>query len=321
MPHRISATRHRVRPHQQRAFEPNRSLEMTPEFLTAAVEHIRARGLSFVSMDEALARMTADDHTRFAAITFDDGYNDTIDYALPILEKHSIPATVFITTGFASRDASPWWLILGEALRRSNIVPDMALAGNWALVADTAHRKQLAFDRLRTLFMRSDPDTTRATVHDILLQAGINSTHICADACMDWNTITTLAKHPLITIGAHTVSHPILARCASTQVMRELARSRAEIENQINKPVRHLAYPNGDNASGGPREFNMAQALGFASAATTRPGLVYDVHKRWKTALPRVSLNGFFQNIERLDKMLSGVPFLIKNLGARLDIS
>lgn len=312
---------HRVRPHRQRPFEPNRSLEITPDFLSSAIEHMQSRGLTFVSMDEALSRIMTHDRTHFAALTFDDGYRDTLEYALPILEKYGVPATVFVTTGFAHRDVTPWWLLIEEALQATQALSVLDASGTIGFATLSALQKQMAFDHLRARFMNSDPEITRSTLQSIVTQTEINPQHICSDACMDWKEIATLARHPLVTIGAHTVSHPVLTRCASAQVVRELARSRAEIENQINKPVRHLAYPNGDPASAGPREFNLAQAMGFASAATTRPGLIYDVHAQWKTALPRVSLNGFFQNIERLDTMLSGVPFLLKNLGARLDIS
>ncbi len=311
---------HRVRPLQNQAFRPNLGLEITPAFLDAAIEHTKSRNLIFVSMDEALARLSARDGQNFAVLTLDDGYRDTVEHALPILQKHGVPATVFVTSGFADRSAAVWWLTLEEAIRRapSVLFPDLDRITGFA--TDTPRRKQSAFEQIRALVTQHSPEAMRSAVFDIAMQAGISPNDICEDACLNWNEISALAKHPLITIGAHTVSHPVLARCNPTEAMIEMARSRAAIEEQINSPVRHLAYPNGDTGSAGPREFSMAKALGFASAVTTRPGLIYTAHDQWMTALPRVSLNGFFQRIEQLDTMLTGAPFLLRNFGARLNV-
>ena len=312
---------HRVRPYRDQAFQPNLGLEITPEFLEATIEHTRSRGLSFVSMDEALARLSARDRENFAVLTFDDGYRDMVEHALPILQKHHIPATVFVTSGFAARSASVWWLTLEEAIRKA---PSIAFPNPERFIGfatDTPRKKQSTYEHFRSLIVQQPPELMRAILIELAIQAGINPLAICEEACLDWKEVADLAKHPLVTIGAHTVSHPVLARCNPTEAMIEMARSRLAIEECIDKPVRHFAYPNGDPASAGPREFSMAKALGFASATTTRPGLVYGVHDQWTTALPRVSLNGFFQSLEQLDTMLTGAPFLLRNFGARLNVS
>jgi peptidoglycan/xylan/chitin deacetylase (PgdA/CDA1 family) len=312
---------HRVRPYRAQCFRPNHGLEITPEFLEATIEHTQSRGLDFVSLDEALARLSARDRENFAVLTFDDGYRDTVEHAVPIIEKYRVPATIFVTSGFADRSAPVWWLTLEEAIRH---VPSIAFPDSdrfIGIATDTPKKKLHAFEHFRSLIMQRSPELMRSTILDIARQAGINPTTICEDACLDWNEVSALAKHPLVTIGAHTVSHPVLSHCNPTEAMIEMARSRAAIEEHIDRPVRHFAYPNGDPASAGPREFSMAKAMGFASASTTRPGLVYDVHDQWTTALPRVSLNGFFQSLEQLDTMLTGAPFLLRNFGSRLDVS
>ncbi len=312
---------HRVRPYTEKSFQPNIGLEITPDFLDAAISHTKARGLTFVSMDEALTRLYDKKGDNFAVITLDDGYRDTLEHALPIFQKHQAPATVYVTSGFADQNRPLWWLTLEEAIRSapSILFPDPN--GTVGFATDTPRRKQAAFEQIRTLVVKYPPDLIRETVLDLARQAGIDEIALCRKACLGWSEVADLAKDPLITIGAHTLSHPVLARCDPKDAVIEMARSRATIEEQIGRPVRHIAYPNGDPASAGQREFLMAKALGFASATTTRPGLVYSQHTKWTTALPRVSLNGFFQTIEQLDTMLTGAPFLLRNFGARLNVS
>jgi peptidoglycan/xylan/chitin deacetylase (PgdA/CDA1 family) len=97
-----------------------------------------------------------------------------------------------------------------------------------------------------------------------------------------------------------------------------MAESRREIETRIGLPVRHLSYPVGDPTSAGSREYAVARELGFSSAVTTRPGMLFAEHRDHATALPRVSLNGNWQNLGSLDVLLSGVPFALWNRGRRV---
>ena len=74
------------------------------------------------------------------------------------------------------------------------------------------------------------------------------------------------------------------------------------------RPVSHFAYPFGDPTSAGPREFALAREVGFASAVTTRPGMIFAGHRDHLTALPRVSVNGNWQDAGYFEVLLSGAP-------------
>jgi peptidoglycan/xylan/chitin deacetylase (PgdA/CDA1 family) len=121
---------------------------------------------------------------------------------------------------------------------------------------------------------------------------------------LEWNA------DPSVTIGSHTVSHPILLRHDSTYAACEIKESKSIIESQLGRPVRHLAFPFGDRGSVGPREFLLARDAGYLTAVTTRPGHLWTRHARQLTALPRVSINGNFQSEAAVHALLSGVPFL-----------
>ena len=83
--------------------------------------------------------------------------------------------------------------------------------------------------------------------------------------------------------------------------------------------MHHLAYPFGDRLSAGPREFAIATEHGFRTAVTTRPGTVYGVHGQYMTALPRISINGEFQQERYLRVLMSGVATALWNGFRRVD--
>lgn len=308
---------HHVRPWTPRGFAPNRLLEVEPAFLDAALTRIRALGYDLVSMDEALHRIAAVEGRPFVALTFDDGYVDTQTHALPILEKHAAPFTLYVTTGFAERTARLWWVELEEAIRiRDAIVLDVG-GRRIALPARTDEEKSNAFATLYWMLRAGPEDRLLADIATLAGQAGIEAASIPARLCLDWDGIAALARHPLCTIGVHTLTHPMLAKHDDAFVRHELAESRRLIEMRIGLPARHLAYPVGDPTSAGPRDHALAAELGFASAVTTRPGMIFPAHAEHPTALPRLSVNGNWQSLDALEVLLSGVPFALWNKGRR----
>ena len=99
----------------------------------------------------------------------------------------------------------------------------------------------------------------------------------------------------------------------------EMLRGAARIEEKLGVKPRHFSFPVGDPTSAGRREFEIADAVGFATAVTTRPGVLFPDHGQHLTALPRISVNGEFQGLRYLDVLLSGAPTAIKNRFRRVD--
>jgi hypothetical protein len=98
----VILTLHHVRPARAGAFQPNRSLEISPEFFDTLITEFRRQGLEFISLDEMHRRLTEGRFfDRFVCITFDDGYRDNAEYAYPILRYHQVPFAIFVASDFA----------------------------------------------------------------------------------------------------------------------------------------------------------------------------------------------------------------------------
>lgn len=314
-------TLHHVRPWRETGFAPNRLLEITPDFLDLALGLIRKEGCDLVSLDEALVRLGDFKPDRFfVALTFDDGYRDNLDHAWPILAKHGAPWTLFVAPGFADRTARLWWLELEEAIR---VLPRFELAlpgGGFSARTETDREKQLAFATLYWRLRKGPEAILLSAISELTRQAGIDGAALVERECLPWDTLRSLSGAPGVSIGAHTLSHPMLAKHPQDVARREIVQSKARLEAELSLPIRHFAYPVGDPSSAGPREFALAQEAGFASAVTTRPGHLFEPHARHLHALPRVSLNGHHQSEEAVRALLSGLPFLLWNRGRRVNV-
>ena len=316
---------HHVRPFQPvtPGFTPNRLLEITPEFFEAVIVKVRALGFDLVGMDEAVERMQAaaagKPVRRFAALTFDDGYRDNRDYALPILRRHNAPFTLYVTTGFADGTARLWWLELEETVRRARRLSPGP--GQAAVECVSVADKTRIFNKLYWHFRALPEDAALAAIAELSREQGVDPTSFARDLCLRWDELAEVAREPLCTIGAHTLTHPRLAKHGATRVIEEMSASRSIIAEKLGVTARHFAYPVGDPSSAGPRDFALARHVGFASAVTTRPGMIFPGHAAHLTALPRVSINGNWQDINYVEALLSGAPFALWNLGRRLKVT
>jgi peptidoglycan/xylan/chitin deacetylase (PgdA/CDA1 family) len=148
---------------------------------------------------------------------------------------------------------------------------------------------------------------------------GIDEVAICRDLCMSWDELKPFADDPLIGIGAHSITHCNLAKQTEATASHEMAISRARLEDALQRPVLHLAYPYGDRIAAGRREFALAHAAGFKTAVTTRPGMIFPESADHLTALPRVSLNGNYQDPRILPVLTSGTATAMWNGFRRVD--
>ena len=141
---------------------------------------------------------------KLIALTFDDGYLDNLENALPVLEKYNIPATIYITTGFAAQSLT---------------------------------HPRYKMDRKR--------------LH------------------LNWTEVAKLARHPLIHIGSHTSTHPMLSELSESRARSEIIDSKAELEERIGVEIRDFCYPSGNFTQ---REESIVRQAGYSWAVSVKPG-------------------------------------------------
>ncbi|HLH92142.1 MAG TPA: polysaccharide deacetylase family protein [Xanthobacteraceae bacterium] len=312
---------HHVRPARRGRFQPNAQLEVTPEFLDRVVRRLRRANVDLISLDEMHRRLTARDcGRRFACFTFDDGYRDNKEWAYPILKAAGVPFTIYVATSFADRLGKLWWLALEQVIARNDRFSLIMDGRASHVVCSGLSAKREVFETIYW-WLRGLPSEQMVIdkVSDLAARCGVDLAKICADLCMDWNEIAELARDPLVTIGAHTVNHVMLAKVTDGQARNELKISRDVIAASLGKAPEHLAYPFGDPTTAGPREFRIAAELGFKTAVTTRPGVLFAEHAGHLTALPRISLNGMFQDTRYIPVLMSGAATAIWNGFKKVD--
>lgn len=229
-----------------------------------------ASWFNVLPLDKAVARLQAGTlPARAACITFDDGYADNHHVALPILQRHGLTATFFIATGFLD-GGRMWNDTIIESIRGSR-VPVLDLSslglGRHALRSIDDRRAAIAalIDQIKYL-----PAQERITMTEQI--AHLARVQLPHDLMMTSDEVKAMRRAGM-QIGAHTLSHPILARLTDEQVRQEIQGSKSFLEQLLNERVGLFAYPNGKSGEDyTPQSVDVVRSLGFDAAVSTRWG-------------------------------------------------
>ncbi|VAW20355.1 hypothetical protein MNBD_ALPHA12-2292 [hydrothermal vent metagenome] len=304
-------TLHRIVPAPPPDFSPNAILQITPLFLEYVILRVRELGLEIVSLDEAIERIKAPQTPKkFVVFTFDDAYRDNLVHALPVLKRRKCPFTLYVPTAFVDGVGEVWWLALEDIIARQDA---LALADDNGEIhyfdSKTLRQKQAIYKRVYFQMRQMPEDKRVVLMRELAQRYGLDLEKHCRSLIMDWGELTAFVDHPLCTIGAHTVHHYELAKLERERARDEIEQSMRVIEAQYGFTPEHLSYPIGGKNSVGKREYEIARELGLRSAVTTRPGGLYQRHKDHLLALPRISLNGLFQNKRYVEVLATGAIF------------
>jgi peptidoglycan/xylan/chitin deacetylase (PgdA/CDA1 family) len=206
---------------------------------------------------------------RALAVTFDDGYADNLEVAAPILQRLGLPATVFVSTGY--QDGTNMWNDrVIEAIRvcRADTIDLGAIGLTRMSLAAPAQRRQ-AINAVIGHIKHMEQPAREEMVHRLLRCAGDPPQE---PLMMRPTQVVELQRHK-IDVGAHTVSHPILAKVPAEQARREIADGKRALESVLQRDVRLFAYPNGVPQHDYAREHvHMVRDCGFAAAVSTAWG-------------------------------------------------
>ena len=246
---------------------------------------------------------------RAAAITFDDGYSDNHDIALPILRRHGLTATFFVATGFLD-GGRMWNDTLIESVRRSTASTlDLSTAGVPGLgrlpLSTLADRRAAIAALIGAVRYLEGPERNTA----VAAVARAAAVDLPDDLMMTSEQVRSLHRQAMA-IGGHTVNHPILCRLPLHEARSEIAAGKKCLEEITQAPVTVFAYPNGRPGQDFAAEHAaLAEELGFAAAVTTAWGAADSRTHRFQ--LPR------FTPWDR-SRWAFGLR-LARNLGLRVD--
>lgn len=220
---------------------------------------------------EAVARLQHGNlPVRAAAITFDDGYADNHDVALPILQRQDLSATFFIAVGFLDGGRMFNDTVIETVRRCGQPALDLTLLGLGRHAVGSLAEKRQAIPVLLNQ-IKYLPFAQRRETVDAL--AAIAEVTLPDDLMMSRQQVKALHEAGM-GIGAHTVHHPILARLEAKEAEQEIAGSREFLQALLSEPVSLFAYPNGKPENDYRREHvEIVRRLGFKAAVSTAWGV------------------------------------------------
>lgn len=216
---------------------------------------------------------------RYVAITFDDGYLDNHEIAFPVLRRHGAPATFFIATGFIDRRLLPWWDAIAMQVRETTRARlDLREWMPAPLVLE--HRdREAAIGRVLATYKSLPIGQANRFRERLAEQTGIEAPEVVDGHWMDWDMIRGMAAAGM-TIGGHTVNHPVLSSLPEEVQREEIAGCAARLREELGIAMTHFAYPVGSRGSANAdtrrllREAGVRYAYSFyggiATAASTR---------------------------------------------------
>jgi peptidoglycan/xylan/chitin deacetylase (PgdA/CDA1 family) len=213
------------------------------------IDIMRQSGTEFVTMDEALLRIDDKQAKPFVTVTFDDGYRDTYERALPVLERLNVPFTIYVPTHAVTRELYAWWLGLRMLFKKQDVVTIDAMNQRFSC---SDMRSKIAALRIVTNWVGEDfrrKDALRQTFKS----SGISREALSDKYFLNPEELRELAHRPLAVIGAHTTSHAALSILSREDMEAEMSDNRDFLENLTGREVSHFAYPYGTDKAGGPR--------------------------------------------------------------------
>jgi len=229
-----------------------------------------ASNFNVLPLSEAAQRLPRGDlPARAACVTFDDGYADNHDVALPILQRFGIPATFFVTTGFLD-GGRMWNDTIIESIRR---IPEPMLVLT-DLGLDTYSLNTIEERRATAqLLLKAIKHRPYAERSEIVEKIATLSAQPLPDGLMMTRSQVRALHDAGMEVGGHTVTHPILARIPREQAEREMREGKEVLEGVLGAPVQLFAYPNGRPIEDfGTEHVALARKLGFRAAVTTSWG-------------------------------------------------
>jgi peptidoglycan/xylan/chitin deacetylase (PgdA/CDA1 family) len=248
------------------------NVSATPESFAAQLELLR-RWFRVISLEDLLAWLGggADLPERAALITFDDGYRDNFDHALPILRSYRLPAVLFLATGCVGNPRPFFWDLAAYCFRRTRRTQaDLPLCGlrRWPDEGARVSALRSWLSEAKTRPANEYGDLSRALARSLAVEVpddAFRNQHV------SWRQVREMLRSG-VAIAAHTHNHAILSRVPLHRAREEVVASKRCIEAMLGAPVSAFAYPNGLAQDYRREDVAMLRREGFAAGFTLVDG-------------------------------------------------
>lgn len=297
---------HRVVPENKRErIWSNSYLEVTTGYLEKVILYYRAHKFEFLSMDELPAR-SFNSGKKFVVFTFDDGFRDNLFHALPLLQKYDVPLNIYITTDFPDKKTVLWWNVVEDVILKNSALSFEWFGRRMTFRCSSSAEKNETFGIIHSLIQEGPELSIKERALSFCSIFNTDPFDSISKLALTWDEVRQMSREKLVTMGAHTVSHPVLSQLPETASREEMMQSKRRIEKETGIEVKHFAYPFGGIKEAGSREYELAAACGFETAVTLVSASVDKDHKNKLFELPRIAV-GMSMNKETLDLLRFGV--------------
>jgi peptidoglycan/xylan/chitin deacetylase (PgdA/CDA1 family) len=229
-------------------------------------------------------------------LTFDDGYLDNYDCAYPILRNHGLTATFFVCTGLLDNGCLSWWDEIAWMVRTSQ-KQSLVLHPWFSTPIPLGYDREHAVHDIIATYRSLEGDRPTAFLDAVGEATGTGRApmSLARDLWMSWDQVREMRSGGM-TIGAHTVNHPILSRLSAEQQLAEVAGSRDRIATELGETPRLFAYPVGKKQTFNADTRAALKASGFSYAFSFYGGLQpftlidrFDIRRtnvNWQTTYP-----------------------------------
>lgn len=285
----------------------NADLEVTPEQIEIIIDSCKSWGYDIVSLDDAILRISTKSTKPFVCFTFDDGYLDNLTLALPVFEKKNVPFAIYVCTDFPNGKARLWWYLLEDLVFEKENICFNLNDNEYTFSLGNNEEKVNAFYKLRELILTCRSDDFEQLIEKLFSNGDVSFEELSKRLVLRWDELRILAKNPLVTIGAHTVTHAALSSLSEELAYKEILNSKLILEKELSVPIRHFCYPYGSPEQCGAREAALVKKCGFVSATTTIIDNIYDTHLNDPYYLPRIPIRGRYNDVFMLEWMMRGL--------------
>jgi peptidoglycan/xylan/chitin deacetylase (PgdA/CDA1 family) len=260
-----------------------------------------ARDFHPISLDDLnkFVRSEAELPKRSVVVTFDDGYADNYEVAMPILTRVGVPASFYVTVDCVERKTLPWPSRLRFAFRttqKRTWIDEKAIS--WAL--GFPQQRERAYLSACDQFCKLSGASLESRVSQTEIDLDAKISDATGNLMLDWDQARSLAKNGYI-VGSHTMTHPNLAFLELEDVRRELNDSKRQMEDRMGMPIHHVSYPCPALFPNWTQQTTAeSQRAGYKTAVTTTNGLAHerDNPLQLKRLGPTKTVDGLRWNLE-----------------------